>query len=87
MNIVEDEKRTRKRLGRPPLPAGDVRSKRIVTYLTEEEMTQMHVIAKRQGVSLSMACYRLLRQSLVEAPRPSTYLSDVEPEQPQASNV
>ena len=75
MKSRDEKKNTGKRLGRPPLPLGDVRSKRIVTYVTEDEMARIDGLARAQGVSLSKVCYQLICDSLMEAPVTSAFMS------------
>ena len=48
------------RLGRPPLPPGKVRSKRVVTFVTEAELTRLAELAEADGDTLSTACHRIL---------------------------
>ena len=60
---------TSPRLGRPPLPPGEVRSKRIVTFVTEAELTRLAELAEADGHTLSTACHRILLDYLDRAPR------------------
>lgn len=66
MGARKKERRVRKRLGRPPLPESDVRSNRIVTFLTANEMEAVVALSQAEGTSISSICHRLIRCSLVE---------------------
>lgn len=56
--------RGRPRLGRPPAPKEEVRSNRIVTFLTDQQLAKLRELAERDRTSLSRACYRVLRRHL-----------------------
>lgn len=50
--------------GRPLKPAEEARSRRTVTFLTEEEYRQLVDIARRNDISVSAAAHKLLVQSI-----------------------
>jgi hypothetical protein len=50
----------RKRLGRPRLNQDKVRSKRIVTFVTNSEFVKLAHIAENERVSLSLAVHQIL---------------------------
>ena len=50
--------------GRPPKPAEEARSRRTVTFLTEDEYLQLVDIANRNNISVSAAAHKLLEQSI-----------------------
>lgn len=52
------------RLGRPPSPREKVRRNRIVTFLTDQQLTKLQELAERDGTSLSLACFDVLKQHL-----------------------
>lgn len=51
-------------LGRPPMPAEEARTRRTVTFLTEEEYGKLVEIAKRNNMSISALAHQLLMQSM-----------------------
>lgn len=57
---------TENRAGRPPLPYGTARSKRIVTFVTEGHMMEINRLVEEQGSSISAVCYNLICSSLAE---------------------
>ena len=56
----------RKRLGRPPGPAGSIRSQRIVTFVTSSEFRQLRRLADESGMSVSALVHKRLVQTLEE---------------------
>lgn len=52
------------RLGRPPKLSEEARSRRTVTFLTEDEYDKLEEVAKRNKLSISAAAHKLLIQSL-----------------------
>jgi hypothetical protein len=51
-------------LGRPPKPVEEARSRRTVTFLTEEEHSKLVDIARRNNLSISAVAHKLLIQSI-----------------------
>ena len=56
------------RLGRPPLPPGDVRCKRVVTFVTRSEMERLQQLCAETNDTLSSICHRILSEHLHQAP-------------------
>lgn len=52
------------RRGRPPSPRAEVRKNRMVTFLTDHELTEMKKRAKNKNITLSAACYEIIQASL-----------------------
>ena len=52
------------RMGRPPLPAEEVRCKRVVTFVTRPEMKQLEELAIGNSDTLSSLCYRIISEHL-----------------------
>jgi hypothetical protein len=61
---------TKGRPGRPPSPVDQVRSNRIVTFVTDREMLEMTRLAESENLSMSAVCHQLIRESLRRAKRP-----------------
>lgn len=57
-DLLKDEKPTR--MGRPPLPRTEVRSNRVVTFVTDREMTALTQGAEEAGMSLSAFVHAIL---------------------------
>ena len=57
----------RKQMGRPRLNPETVRSKRIVTFVTNSEMVKLERKADQERVSLSSAVHQILSEFLREA--------------------
>ena len=53
--------------GRPPLPKDTVRSKRIVTFFTQDEYDKLQKLAFSQEKSLSATCHDLIVQKLANS--------------------
>jgi peptidase E len=53
-----------KRLGRPPLPSDETRSQRVVTFVTQKEMAQLHRLAKSQKLPLSATVHQIISNEL-----------------------
>jgi len=47
-------KKGKKRMGRPPKPAGEKRGKNVTVYLTEEEKERLEALAQKKGVPLAI---------------------------------
>lgn len=60
MNRTRAKNRTR--MGRPPLPRSQVRSNRVVTFVTNSEMADLTRGADEAGLSLSAFVYQTLTQ-------------------------
>lgn len=54
-------------MGRPPLSPEEVRSNRIVTFVTNVEMAKLECKADQEGVSLSSVVHQILSKYLREA--------------------
>ncbi len=59
-------KRGRPRMGRPPLNPEEVRSNRIVTFVTNSEMAKLERKADQERVSLSSVAYQILSKFIRE---------------------
>ena len=70
----------KKRPGRPPSPPGEARSRRLVTFVNDAEYRQIRLFAEEGQLSVSRACYHLIRASL-SAVRESEP-ADVAPQDP-----
>ena len=57
---------TRPRLGRPPKPPDEVRSERVVSFLTPGELDALVELADIRGASISAVVHQILRSKLVE---------------------
>ena len=57
---------TRPRLGRRPKPPDDVRSERVVSFLTPGELDSLVELADARGASISAVVHQILRSKLVE---------------------
>ena len=55
---------TRKRLGRPPSPRGEVRGRRVVTFLTDDEFELVQTGAEQGQISLSRYLHDLLLEGM-----------------------
>ena len=53
-------------LGRPPLPSDQVRSQRVVSFVTRGELDALNELAEARGESLSSAIHRILRSALTK---------------------
>ena len=62
------DSRPGRRPGRPPLPAGEARSERVVTFLTPSELVALKHLAAASGTSISATCHALLASSLATPP-------------------
>jgi hypothetical protein len=56
------------RLGRPPLPPGDTRCKRVVTFVTRSEMEHLQNLSAENRSTLSSICHRILAEYLNQSP-------------------
>lgn len=56
---MSKEKNTSRR-GRPPLPPEEVRSNRVVTFVTDPELALLKNISLRENDTLSAVCHRIL---------------------------
>ena len=52
------------RLGRPPKPVGHGRSRRVVTFVTEEEHAELKMLAGDGNISLSALCNDMVTTAL-----------------------
>ena len=62
---MKDEK-DRQRLGRPPKPRDEVRSERVVSFVTRVEFDALAELADTRGTSVSAVVHQILRSNLVE---------------------
>ena len=63
------QKTGRSRFGRPPRPPDEVRSERLVTYVTRPQLKELRSRAEHQGKSLSRLVYELLSDAIGRARR------------------
>lgn len=54
----------RRRMGRPPVSPESARSNRIVTFVTNSELSALEILADREDKSLSGVVHRILVRSL-----------------------
>jgi hypothetical protein len=57
-------KRASRRLGRPPLSPQEVRSNRVVTFVTDAQLNELRNLARQTGTSMSGACFLILSDVL-----------------------
>lgn len=62
----KSEGSTRPRLGRPPKPRDKVRSERVVSFVTRDELDSLLEIADTSGESVSGVVHRILRSALMK---------------------
>ena len=62
-NMVESN---RQRLGRPPKPRDEVRSRRVVSFVTRGEFDSLLELADDRGESVSAVVHRILRSALMK---------------------
>jgi hypothetical protein len=62
--LKTDDGSEQRPMGRPPLQEGERRSERIVTFLTQEERTELARQAAEASQSLSAYCHRLITGGL-----------------------
>ena len=55
--------------GRPPLPAGEVRSARVVAFLRPDDHATLERIARERGVDLGAAAREILERELARLER------------------
>lgn len=67
MNTSVQPDRRAARRGRPPGDPATVRSERVVTFLTREQMQLLRAQASGRGLSISALCAELLGRTLVAA--------------------
>ena len=68
--VVQSDRPLRKEKaprGRPPKPASDARSRRVVTFLTEEEFEQISAMAHREDLTISATAHQLLLKAFSAA--------------------
>lgn len=56
----------RRRLGRPPKPRDEVRSERVVSFVTQGEFDALLELADNRGESVSAVVHRILRSALTK---------------------
>ena len=57
---------TRPRLGRPPKPRDEVRSERVVSFVTRRDFDTLSELANQRGESISAVIHLILSSALVE---------------------
>ena len=60
----EKESPPRRRFGRPPKPEDEVRSERVVSFVTRGELDTLLELAENRGESVSAVVHRILRSAL-----------------------
>jgi hypothetical protein len=65
----QTESRTRTRFGRPPKPRDEVRSERVVSFVTRHEFESLLEMANDSGESVSAVVHRILRMELLKENR------------------
>ena len=60
----EPRTKRRQRFGRPCQNPEDVRSKRIATFVTMDELAKLERIAEKERISLSAVVYRMISNCL-----------------------
>jgi len=58
------EGKTRSRLGRPPKPRDEVRSERVVSFVTRDELGSLLELAENRGESVSAIVHQILKSAL-----------------------
>lgn len=61
-----NDRTNRRRLGRPPKPLDEVRSRRVVSFVTRDELDSLTELADIRGESLSAVVHRILRSALLK---------------------
>lgn len=65
--MTDERKETiRRTLGRPPRPRDEVRSERVVSFVTRGEFDALLELADTRGQSVSAVVHQILRSKLVE---------------------
>jgi len=57
---------TQRRFGRPPKPRDEVRSERVVSFVTRAELEALNQLADTRGDSLSALIHGILRSALAK---------------------
>jgi len=67
-NLMTDKNKgsIRPRMGRPPKPRDEVRSERVVSFVTRSELDALCEIANDRGESISAVVHLILRSALAE---------------------
>ena len=55
------------RPGRPPSPPDKVRANRLVTFVTNSELSELARLAASRELSMSAICHQLIGESLLKA--------------------
>jgi len=66
---MAQQKLHKPRFGRPPRPPDEVRSQRLVTYVTLPQLRELQLSADEQGKSLSGVVYEILSEAIGQAGR------------------
>lgn len=64
-----NDRTNRRRLGRPPKPPDEVRSRRVVSFVTRDQFNSLVTMAENRGESVSAAIHRILSSNLMEEER------------------
>lgn len=64
--VNDDKDQIRRQPGRPKAPLGSARANRVVTFVTDEELSRLHVMAKTKDCSMSAMVHRLITRNLLE---------------------
>ena len=59
----------RNRRGRPPSPPELRRSERVVSFVTEDELRQLHALAKTNRATMSTIIHQLISEGLADGDR------------------
>ena len=62
----ENENPPRRRFGRPPKPEDEVRSERVVSFVTRHDLDSLLEIAEDRGESVSAVVHGILRTALLK---------------------
>jgi len=62
----KNERPNRQRLGRPPKPRDEVRSERVVSFVTRGEFDALAELANDRGESISAVIHQILSSRFVE---------------------
>jgi hypothetical protein len=63
---------SRRRLGRPPKPLDEVRSERVVSFVTRDEFDALTDLADARDESVSATVHQILRSALTKQGKGST---------------
>jgi len=58
-------------MGRPPLGKDEVRNQRVVTFVTQKQMTRLNMLKEERNTSLSALCHSIITDYLARIRRVS----------------